>query len=104
MANCTRYLRLDGPNGCQGFHRHVLGERLRSVQSRNAIMGALLAADDFAPHYRVPSLAEILVSSRPGPSTVALPVVFTCTRPNVSTNTQNASGRNIQRRNAAITG
>jgi hypothetical protein len=66
-------------------------------------LGGLLAADDLAPHYRVP-LAEIFVSSRPGPSTVALPVVFTCTRPNVSTNTQNASRRYIRPRNAVSTG
>jgi hypothetical protein len=69
-----------------------------------ARLHALLAAYDFAPHYRVSSLAEIFVSSRPGPSTAALPVVFTCTRPNVSTNTQNASRRYIQPRNAVITG
>jgi hypothetical protein len=60
-------------------------------------------SDNLDPNYGV-RLAEMFVSSRPGPATAALPVVFTCTRPNVSTNTQNASRRYIQRRNAVITG
>ena len=46
---------------------------------------------------------ETCVSSRPGPSAVGLPVVFTCTRPNVSTNTQSASKRAIRPRNSVST-
>lgn len=55
------------------------------------------------PHGRV-FLAEMFVSSRPGSSTVALPVLFTCTRPNVSTNTQRASKRAIRARSSVSTG
>jgi hypothetical protein len=63
------------------------------------LYGGTAVARDYGVRF-----AETCVSSRPGPSAVGLPVVFTCTRPNVSTNTQRASKHAILRRNSVSTG
>ena len=74
-----------------------------AIDCCNGWLGGLLVADDVLPRYGV-TLAEMFVSSLPGPPAVGLPVQYTRTRPNVSANTQNASRRAIRRRTDAITG